>query len=243
MRHRHPTPCAAGRSPARLHLLAAIALGVGCWFLATAAFAHGVANRDQAFLEHNVGLAIGPYMYLGAKHMITGYDHLLFLAGVIFFLYRIRDVALYVTLFALGHSVTLRLGVLANLRVDPYMIDAIIGLSVAYKAFENLGGFRAFSLAPDSRLAVLGFGLCHGLGLATKLQPVALSPAGLYGNLFAFNAGVELGQLGGLAVILLGFSAWRSSGRFARHAYLANSALLTAGLVLVGFQLTGFFAA
>jgi hypothetical protein len=206
-----------------------------------AAFAHGVADRDGAFLASNVGPALGAYAYLGAKHMVTGYDHLLFLAGVIFFLYRLRDVVTYVTLFAIGHSVTLLVGVLGGIYANPFLIDAVIGFSVAYKAFDNLGGLRAFAVRIDNRAAVLVFGLFHGFGLATKLQAEAISRDGLIGNIVAFNVGVELGQILGLTFLLLLFNAWRASGRFARHAFLANSALLVAGFVLVGYQLTGYF--
>ncbi len=116
-------------------------------------------------------------MYLGAKHMVTGYDHLLFLVGVIFFLYRLKDVVQYVSLFTLGHSVTLLGGVLGGVRADPYLIDAIIGFSVVYKAFENMDGFTRFiGYQPNTRLAVLVFGFFHGFGLATKLQEFALAP-------------------------------------------------------------------
>ena len=119
-------------------------------------------------------------MYLGAKHMVTGYDHLLFLVGVIFFLYRTRDVVTYVSLFTLGHSMTLLVGVLADVPANAYLIDAIIGLSVVYKGFENIGGFdRLVGYRPDARAAVLVFGLFHGLGLATKLQELGLRPQGL----------------------------------------------------------------
>src|SRR5690606_24673785 len=120
---------------------------------------------------------------LGAKHMVTGYDHLLFLVGVIFFLHRLRDVALYVTMFSLGHSVTLLSGVLGQIHVSPHLVDAVIGLSVVYKALDNLGGFRTlFGAAPNPKLAVLGFGLVHGFGLATKLQDIQLSADGLVPN-------------------------------------------------------------
>jgi hypothetical protein len=205
------------------------------------AFAHGVADRDEAFLARNDGLAVVPYLYLGAKHMVTGYDHLLFLAGVIFFLYRIRDVALYVTLFAVGHSSTLLLGVLGGIHANPYLVDAVVGLSVAYKALDNLGGFRALGWRIDPRGAVLGFGLVHGFGLATKLQSVTLSEAGLVGNMLSFNAGVEVGQFLALALILSLFQVWRASGRFLRHAWVFNSLLLTAGWLLFGYQLAGYF--
>jgi hypothetical protein len=207
------------------------------------AAAHGVAEGDARFLERIQGMHIVPYMYLGAKHMVTGYDHLLFLAGVIFFLYRLRDVALYVTLFAVGHSTTLLLGVLAGVRADAYIVDAIIGLSVVYKAFENLGGFRRLGINIDTRAAVLLFGLAHGFGLSTKLQDLALSPEGLVPNMIAFNVGVELGQFVALALILIAFDVWRRSGTFLRSAYVTNVLIMMAGFTLFGYQLTGYFVA
>lgn len=214
---------------ASLSLLACAAVG-----------AHGITGDDQAFLLRNAGIQIGPYVYLGAKHMVTGYDHLAFLAGVIFFLYRLKDVALYVTLFALGHSTTLLAGVLGGWHVNAYMVDAIIGLSVVYKAFENLGGFRALGIEPSTKAAVLFFGLFHGLGLATKLQDLSISPDGLLTNMVSFNVGVEIGQLAALGVMLLAFGIWRRSGGFSSHAFGANVALLTVGFVLFGYQLGGY---
>src|SRR4051812_43220923 len=158
--------------------------------------AHGIAGKDAEFVANNTGAHIFPFLYLGAKHMVTGYDHLLFILGVIFFLYRLSHVALYVTMFSLGHSITLLTGVLAGVQVNPYLIDAIIGLSVAYKAFDNLGGFQTlFGVQPDTRLAVLVFGLFHGFGLATKLQTLHPSRDGLVVNMASFNVGVEVGQL------------------------------------------------
>ena len=210
-------------------------------FLASTAAAHGVAQDDAAYLEGISGFQLAPFMYLGAKHMVTGYDHLLFLAGVIFFLYRIKDVALYVTLFAVGHSTTLLLGVLAGVRADAYIVDAIIGLSVVYKAFENLGGFRRLGIQVDTRAAVLLFGLAHGFGLSTKLQDLALSMNGLVPNMIAFNVGVELGQFAALALILIGFDLWRRSGTFLRGAYAANTVIMMAGFTLFGYQMTGYF--
>jgi hypothetical protein len=209
--------------------------------LAPFAMAHGVAEGDAQFLERIQGMHIVPYMYLGAKHMVTGYDHLLFLAGVIFFLYRLKDVALYVTLFAIGHSTTLLLGVLAGIRADAYIVDAIIGLSVVYKAFENLGGFRRLGINIDTRAAVLLFGLAHGFGLSTKLQDLSLSADGLVPNMIAFNVGVELGQFAALAVILIAFDVWRRSGTFLRSAYVTNVLIMMAGFTLFGYQLTGYF--
>lgn len=215
---------------------------LSCALAAPSVLAHGIAGDDQAFLLRASGAHVGPYMYLGAKHMVTGYDHLLFLAGVIFFLYRLKDVALYVTLFAVGHSATLLAGVLGGLHVNPYIVDAIIGFSVVYKAFENLGGFRRLGFEPSTKAAVLVFGLAHGFGLATKLQDLAISPDGLVVNMISFNIGVELGQLFALSLILVAFSVWRTSGSFVRHAYTANVVLMAAGMTLIGHQLTGYFA-
>jgi len=219
--------------------LAGVAVLVGCG----GAYAHGIAGEDQAFLLRATGPHIGPYVYLGAKHMVTGYDHLLFLAGVIFFLYRLKDVALYVTLFAIGHSTTLLLGVLAGWHVDAFLVDAVIGLSVVYKAFENIGGFRRLGIEPNTKAAVLFFGFFHGLGLATKLQDLALSKDGLVTNMVSFNVGVEIGQLLALGVMLIAFNLWRRSGAFFRYAFAGNVALMAAGFVLAGFQLTGFLTA
>jgi hypothetical protein len=206
------------------------------------AFAHGVADRDALFLEQNPGMALVAFAYLGAKHMITGYDHLLYLAGVIFFLYHTRDIALYVTLFAVGHSVTLLAGVLADIHVNVYIVDAIIGLSVVYKAFENLGGFeKFFGWQPNPRVAVFSFGLAHGFGLATKLQALTLSEEGLVANIVSFNVGVEIGQLMALAILLVLINAWRATGGFTRHSTAFNIALMFAGFLLANYQLAGFF--
>jgi hypothetical protein len=203
--------------------------------------AHGVSARDAAFVRSLTGPAVGPFVYLGAKHMVTGYDHLLFLVGVIFFLYRLRDVLAYVSLFTLGHSVTLLAGVLWDVQADAYIIDAIIGLSVVYKGFENIGGFeRVFGVRPNTKLAVLTFGLFHGFGLATKLQELALPSEGLTANLVSFNVGVELGQGLALVGVLIGLTWWRSREGFARHAFGANTALMAGGFMLLGYQLVGY---
>ena len=210
--------------------------------LAEAAMAHGVAEGDQVYIEQTSGPQIGAFLYLGAKHMVTGYDHLLFLFGVIFFLYRMREVAGYVTLFAIGHSTTLIAGVLLGTHVNAYLIDAIIGLSVVYKALDNMGAFRRwFGVQPNTRIAVLIFGFSHGFGLATKLQDFALSPDGLVTNLIAFNVGVEVGQMLALSAILIVMGYWRRTSSFARHAFAANTLLMTAGLVLAGYQIAGYF--
>ncbi len=207
---------------------------------ATVSLAHGVAEADAGFIQSVQGVAFIPYLYLGAKHMVTGYDHLLFLAGVIFFLYRLKEVALYVTLFAVGHSTTLLLGVLADIHANAHIVDAIIGLSVVYKAFENLGGFKRMGLQIDTRAAVFLFGLAHGFGLSTKLQELALSSEGLVTNMIGFNLGVELGQFAALALMLIGFNLWRRNSSFMSGAYLANVLIMAAGFALFGYQLTGY---
>jgi hypothetical protein len=223
-----------------LRRITTFALAAALLGSAGAAWAHGISGDDQAFLLRTSGAHIGPYLYLGAKHMVTGYDHLFFLAGVIFFLYRLKEVALYVTLFAIGHSLTLLVGVLGGLHVNAYIVDAIIGLSVVYKAFENVGGFRRIGIEPNMKAAVLIFGLFHGFGLATKLQDLAISPDGLVTNMISFNVGVEIGQFLALAIMLIGFNAARASGWFWRGAYASNVALMCAGFILIGYQLTGY---
>jgi hypothetical protein len=203
--------------------------------------AHNVSKRDAAFVQSNKGAAIGPFLYLGAKHMLTGYDHLMFLVGVIFFLYRVGDVVKYVSLFTLGHSTTLLLGVLGGVRANSYLIDAVIALSVVYKGFDNIGGFRRFlGFEPNTKLAVLIFGLFHGFGLASKLQELTLSRSGLILNILSFNVGVEIGQVLALSAVLIGLSYWRMQGGFQRHAFAANTALMTGGFVLLAYQLTGY---
>jgi HupE / UreJ protein len=211
-------------------------------FLCTeASYAHGMSEAaKQAVLNGGI---LG-FVKLGAVHMLTGYDHLLFLLGVIFFLYKMRDVAVYVTCFAVGHSVTLLGGVLSGIHVNPYLVDAIIGLSVVYKAFDNLDGFKTwFGFRPDAKAMVLLFGLFHGFGLATKLQEFKLSSNGLVTNMISFNVGVELGQLVALSLILLAMTLWRRSAGFTRNAVMANVLIMTAGFVLMGYQLTGYWRA
>src|SRR5271165_492075 len=205
------------------------------------AFAHDVSKRDASFVQSNHGAAIAPFLYLGAKHMVTGYDHLAFLVGVIFFLYRLKDVVQYVSLFTLGHSITLLAGVLGGFHANPYIIDAIIGLSVVYKAFDNMDGFqRFFGFQPNTKLAVLIFGLFHGFGLATKLQSLDLSRNGLVANILSFNVGVEIGQVLALTAVLIALSIWRTRSGFLRHAFATNTVLMTVGFLLMGYQITGY---
>jgi len=211
-------------------------------FFCASVFAHGVAEGDKGYIQEITGVNLLPFAYLGAKHMVTGYDHLLFLFGVVFFLYKLKHVAVYVSLFALGHSATLLAGVYLGTSVSAYLIDAIIGLSIAYKALDNLGAFqRWFGVQPDTKIATLVFGFFHGFGLATKIQEFEISRDGLLPNLLAFNVGVEIGQLLALFTILIAMGYWRRTGSFLRHAYTANVALMCAGFLLLGYQLTGYF--
>ncbi len=236
---------AGWRSPSRWHrhvrllfLLSSILL------FCIGAFAHGVAEGDKGYIQEITGVNLAAFVYLGAKHMVTGYDHLLFLFGVIFFLYRMKHIALYVSLFAIGHSTTMLFGVYFGTAFSGYLIDAIIGLSVVYKALDNLGAFqRWFGVQPDTKVATLVFGLIHGFGLATKVLEYEISRDGLWPNLLAFNVGVEIGQLLALAAILILMGFWRRSDSFLRHAYTANVAMMGAGFLLIGYQLTGWFMA
>ncbi len=208
------------------------------------AFGHTIEGSDANFVQAIDGPAVIPFMYLGAKHMVTGYDHLLFLMGVIFFLYRPKHVVQYVTLFAIGHSITLLFGVLANLQVNAYIIDAIIGLSIVYKAFENMDGFkRLLKFEPNIKIAVFVFGLFHGLGLATKLQEFTISDNGLVTNIISFNIGVEIGQILALSVVFILLSMWRTNASYLRHAFLTNTALMTGGFLLAGYQMSAFLLA
>jgi len=203
---------------------------------------HGVTEGDKGYIQESSGPMVVPFIYLGAKHMVTGYDHLLFLFGVIFFLYRIKDISTYVTLFAVGHSVTLLSGVLMTVSVNAYIIDAIIGFSIVYKALDNMGAYqRWFGFQPSTKMATLIFGLFHGFGLATKILDYKMSSDGLIPNLIAFNVGVELGQVIALSIILIAMSYWRRTESFNEHAYSANVILMAGGFIFVGYQLTGFF--
>lgn len=233
MRFSHPAP---QRVWAMFAILALSLLWAG------AALAHAVTLGDKGYIQEITGPHIIPFVYLGAKHMVTGYDHLLFLFGVIFFLRRMKDVALYVTLFAAGHSATLLFGVVREISANSYLVDAVIGLSVVYKALDNLGSLQKWlGFQPSTKAATLVFGLCHGFGLATKLLDFQLDSAGLLTNLVSFNVGVELGQLLALYLILLGMNVWRNRESFASQAQRANWLLLAAGLMLTALQLHGYW--
>jgi hypothetical protein len=228
------------RKPTTIYLLTLVLI---CGLLLPmTASAHDVSQRDASFVQSNQGVAVAAFMYLGAKHMVTGYDHLAFLVGVIFFLYRLKDVVQYVSLFTLGHSITLLAGVLGNIHANSYIVDAIIGFSVVYKAFDNMDGFKRFlGFEPNTKLAVLVFGLFHGFGLATKLQQLDLSKNGLVTNIVSFNVGVEIGQVLALTAVLIALGYWRTRSGFLRHAFATNTVLMTVGFVLTGYQIAGYY--
>ncbi len=222
-------------------LCLAIALILGS---ATLAFAHNVTEGDAGYIQEIWGVHVIPFFYLGAKHMVTGYDHILFLFGVVFFLYRMKAVALYVSLFAIGHSTTMLLGVMLGWGMNAYVVDALIGLSVVYKALDNLGAYqRWFGVQPNTKAATLIFGLIHGTGLATKILDYKIASEGLLPNLLAFNIGVEIGQIMALAVILIAMWFWRRTDRFFDQAYTANVVMMSLGFILAGYQAVGYFAA
>src|SRR6202161_1499104 len=230
--------------PTRAALCVTLLLIVAGLFFPAGASAHNVSKRDASFVQSNKGAAIAPFVYLGAKHMVTGYDHLAFLVGVVFFLYKLKDIVLYVSLFTIGHSITLLAGVFGGIHANSYVIDAIIGLSVVYKAFDNMDGFkRLFGFEPNTKVAVLIFGLFHGFGLATKLQELDLAKNGLVTNIVSFNVGVEIGQVLALTAVLIALTFWRTRSGFLRHAFATNTALMTVGFVLTGYQITGYFVA
>ena len=229
-------PCAPWRPTVQV-LLAGLILALPD----APAIAHAVAEGDKGYIQEITGINLVPFIYLGAKHMVTGYDHILFLFGVIFFLYRMKHIGIYVSLFAFGHSTTMLLGVYFNVGINSYIIDAIIGLSVVYKALDNMGAFqRWLGFQPNTKIATLVFGFFHGFGLSTKIIEYNISSDGLVPNLLAFNVGVEIGQLLALSAILIAMGYWRRTASFWRHAYTANVIMMTAGFVLIGYQLTGW---
>ncbi len=209
--------------------------------VSTAVSAHNVTPGDAGYIQEIWGVHIIPFIYLGAKHMVTGYDHILFLLGVIFFLYKFRDVAVYVSLFAIGHSITMLIGVWYGWGINAYIVDAIIGFSVVYKALDNLDVFKSwFGYQPNTKVATLIFGLIHGTGLATKILQYNISEDGLLPNLLAFNVGVEIGQILALCVILIVMGYLRRSDRFPKYAVNANVIMIFLGLALMAQHVFGY---
>ena len=202
-------------------------------------FPHGISDSDKIQISQG---SLLDYLYLGAKHMITGYDHILFLIGVIFFLTRFSDIVKFVTAFTIGHSITLILATMFKITANYYLIDAVIAFSVIYKGFENLNGFKKyFSInAPNLVLMVFLFGLIHGFGLSTRLQQINLGDHNLIYSILSFNVGVELGQIAALAIVFPLLMLIR--GKFSdKISKFSNWGLIVAGLFLLIFQLYSFF--
>jgi hypothetical protein len=224
------------RSPFRLAVIAA-----GLTALPWAALAHGISDADRQRMLDGGYLQ---YVGLGASHMLTGYDHLLFLFGVVFFLTSFKDVVKFVSVFTLGHCITLIFATFYKITWNYYLIDAIIALSVIYKAFDNNGGFqRVFqTTSPNLLAAVFGFGLLHGFGLSTRLQqlPLGDDPWAMLWRILSFNVGVELGQIAALTVMVAVLAAWRRTPSFARLSYVANQGLMILGVGLLLMQLHGY---
>jgi HupE / UreJ protein len=220
------------RRAAPVALLAALPL---------AALAHGISDADRQRMLDGGYLQ---YVGLGASHMLTGYDHLLFLFGVVFFLTSFKDVVKFVSVFTLGHCITLIFATFFKITWNYYLVDAVIALSVIYKAFDNNGGFqRVFQMAsPNLLAAVFGFGLLHGFGLSTRLQqlPLGDDPWAMLWRILSFNVGVELGQIAALVVMVSLLAAWRHTASFARFSYAANLLLMYLGVGLLLMQLHGY---
>ena len=202
--------------------------------------AHGVSPSDQAILSNGGLLA---FIRVGATHMLTGYDHLLFLIGVIFYLENFKDIVRFITAFTIGHSITLIGATYLGIRTDEHLIDAVIALSVLYKGFENLGGFKRFfnTKSPNLLFMVFMFGLIHGFGLSTRLQSFDLGVGQFLSKIVCFNIGVELGQVIALVPIVFIISRWKGKGGYKRFYTVTNWFLIIAGIGLFIYQLYGYF--
>lgn len=203
------------------------------------AFGHGMSAEDQARIL-NAGMY--EFIELGAIHMLTGYDHLLFLFGVMFFLTRFADIIKFITAFTIGHSITLVFATLMGIKANYYLIDAVIALTVCYKAFDNLDGFKKYLnvRSPNLLFMVFAFGLIHGFGLSTRLQQLPLGEENLVLKILSFNVGVELGQIAALCIMLILLSGWRKTKSFKKFASASNVLLLLIGGLLFLFQLHGY---
>jgi len=202
--------------------------------------AHGVSVTDQQTLNEGGLLA---YIYVGAKHMITGYDHILFLVGVIFYLNNFKDILKFISVFTVGHSITLIGATYLGIKADEHLIDAVIALSVLYKGFENLGGFKKFFNIESTNLLMMVFifGLIHGFGLSTRLQSFQMGVEDFLAKIVCFNIGVELGQVLALVPIVFVISKWRGKSGYSTFYQIVNWFLVIAGIGLFIFQLYGYF--
>ena len=205
-----------------------------------ALFGHGVSSSDQEILSNGGLLA---YIFVGAKHMVTGYDHLLFLTGVIFYLSGFKDIVRFITAFTIGHSITLLSATYLGIKADEHLIDAVIALSVLYKGFENLGGFeKQFKIkSPNLLMMVFIFGLIHGFGLSTRLQSFDMGSGQFLAKIISFNVGVELGQILALIPIVFVITKWKAYKSYQAFYKAANTYLILIGIALFVYQLYGYF--
>ena len=216
------------------------------WLLAVVAllyvsqtFAHGMSEAEKQAIVDGGNLS---YLWIGATHMLSGYDHLLFIFGIIFFLTRFKDIVKYITAFTIGHSVTLIFATFNSIQVNYFLIDAVIALSVCYIAYANLDGFKKhLGIRPPNLLAmIIGLGLIHGLGLSTRLQQLPLSEDQLLMNIISFNVGIEVGQIAALSLMLLVLTGWRKAASFAAFSKVSNYGLIIAGFYLFLMQMHGY---
>ncbi len=202
-------------------------------------FGHGMSEAERQLIIEGGNLG---YLWIGAAHMLSGYDHLAFVFGIIFFLTKFKDIVKYVTAFTVGHSITLIIATFTAIQVNVFLIDAVIALSVCYIAFHNLDGFKkVFTVtAPNMLAMIFCLGLIHGLGLSTRLQQLPLNADQLLMNIISFNVGIELGQIIALVVMLLVMALFRKSHWFSIGSKLSNYFLLLAGAYLFLVQMHGY---
>ncbi|MEM6318044.1 MAG: HupE/UreJ family protein [Bacteroidota bacterium] len=201
--------------------------------------AHGVSSADQELLRNGGLLA---YIQVGATHMLTGYDHLLFLAGVIFYLNGFKDILKFITVFTIGHCITLISATYAGITANEHLVDAVIALSVLYKGFENLGGFEKLGIKSPNLLLMVGiFGLIHGFGLSTRLQSFDMGQEQFLAKILCFNLGVEVGQVLALLPIVFIITLSRKHKQFPAFYQSVNWYLVLAGIGLFAYQLYGYF--
>ena len=214
-------------------------LGALVMLVSSQAFGHGMSEAEKQLIIEGGNLR---YMWIGATHMLSGYDHLLFVFGIIFFLTRFKDIVKYITAFTLGHSATLIFATFNGIQVNYFLIDGVIALSVCYIAFANLDGFRKYLdiKSPNLLLMIIGLGLIHGLGLSTRLQQLPLSEDQLLMNIISFNVGIEVGQVMALGAMLLVLAGWRKAASFKPFSVISNYGLIFAGLYLFMMQMHGY---
>lgn len=221
------------------HVWIGLSLIVASLALSATGWAHGIPEAQKQLAIHGGNL---DYIWLGAHHMVTGYDHLLFIFGVVFFLTGFKDILKYITAFTIGHSITLTFATFMGITANLFLVDAVIALTVCYKGFENLDGFKKTlgMKAPNLTFMVFGFGLIHGFGLSTKMQELPLPEEGLLARILSFNLGVELGQIVALAVMLGILAFWRHTKSFKQFSAVTNYGLIVAGALLFLNQMHSF---